>query len=95
MSQATLIRTTFNWGWLTGSEVQSIIVKHEHGRIQAGMVQEELRVLFFFFFFNIFIRYFPHLHFQCYPKSPPYPSPHSPTHPFPIFGPGVPVYWGI
>jgi hypothetical protein len=27
------------------------------------------------FFINIFIRYFPHLHFQCYPKSPPYPPP--------------------
>jgi hypothetical protein len=38
MTKATLIRTTFNWGWLTGSEVQSII-------IQAGMAQEELRVL--------------------------------------------------
>ena len=22
MTKATLIRTTFNWGWLTGSEVQ-------------------------------------------------------------------------
>jgi hypothetical protein len=32
-------------------------------------------------FFNIFIRYFPHLHFQCYPKSPSYPSPTPlPTH---------------
>jgi hypothetical protein len=27
MTTATLIRTTFNWGWLTGSEVQSIIIK--------------------------------------------------------------------
>ena len=27
MTKATLIRTTFNWGWLTGSEVQSIIIK--------------------------------------------------------------------
>jgi hypothetical protein len=44
---------------------------------------------------NIFIRYFPHLHFQCYPKSPPYPPPHSPTRPLPLFGPGVPLYWGI
>jgi hypothetical protein len=26
MTKATLIRTTFNWGWLTGSEVQSIII---------------------------------------------------------------------
>jgi hypothetical protein len=24
---AVLTRTTFNWGWLTGSEVQSIIIK--------------------------------------------------------------------
>ena len=27
MTKATLIRATFNWGWLTGSEVQSIIIK--------------------------------------------------------------------
>jgi hypothetical protein len=27
MTKATLIRTTFNWNWLTGSEVQSIIIK--------------------------------------------------------------------
>jgi hypothetical protein len=25
MTEASHIRTTFNWGWLTGSEVQSII----------------------------------------------------------------------
>jgi hypothetical protein len=25
MTKATLIRTTFNWDWLTGSEVQSVI----------------------------------------------------------------------
>jgi hypothetical protein len=34
-----------------------------------------MRALFFL------IRYFPHLHFQCYPKSPPYPPPTPlPTH---------------
>jgi hypothetical protein len=27
MTKATLVWTTFNWGWLTGSEVQSIIIK--------------------------------------------------------------------
>jgi hypothetical protein len=27
MTKATLIRTTFNWGWLTVSEIQSIIIK--------------------------------------------------------------------
>ena len=42
MTKAILIKTTFTWGWLTGSEVQFII-------IQAGMVQEELRVLFYIF----------------------------------------------
>jgi hypothetical protein len=26
MTKASLIRITFNWGWLTGSEVQSIII---------------------------------------------------------------------
>ena len=46
MTKATLIRTTFNWGWLKGLEVQSIIIKGQ-GSIQAGMVQEELRVLHF------------------------------------------------
>jgi hypothetical protein len=48
-----------------------------------------------FLYFNIFIRYFPHLHYQCYPKSPPYPPPHPPNHPLPLFGPGIPLYWGI
>jgi hypothetical protein len=27
MTKTTLTKTTFNWGWLTGSEVQSIIIK--------------------------------------------------------------------
>ena len=37
--------------------------------------------LFVFSSIIFLIRYFPHLHFQCYPKSPPYP----PTHPYPHF----------
>jgi hypothetical protein len=45
MTKTTLMRTTFNWGLLTGSRVHSISIKVEHGSIQAGMVQEELRVL--------------------------------------------------
>jgi hypothetical protein len=40
MTEATLKRTTFNWSWLTGSEVQSIIIKEgawQHpGRCGAG-----------------------------------------------------------
>jgi hypothetical protein len=44
---------------------------------------------FFFFlfvclFFPFFIRYLPHLHFQCYTKSPPYPP--TPT-PLPTHSP--------
>jgi hypothetical protein len=27
MTKASLNKTTFNWGWLTDSEVQSIIIK--------------------------------------------------------------------
>jgi hypothetical protein len=27
MIKATLIKPTFNWGWLIGSEIQSIIIK--------------------------------------------------------------------
>jgi hypothetical protein len=43
MTKATLIRTMFNWGWLTGSEVQSIIIKagawQHPGRYRAGGVE--------------------------------------------------------
>jgi hypothetical protein len=51
--------------------------------------KEHWNFLFFFLFFLkiiFFITYFPQLHFQCYPKSPP-SFPHSPTHPFPFFWP--------
>jgi hypothetical protein len=27
MTKASLIKTIFNWGWLTGSKIQSIIIK--------------------------------------------------------------------
>jgi len=56
MTKTTLIRTTFNWGWLTGSEVHSKSSSWEHSSIQAGMVQEELRVL--------------HLHLKAAPRIP-------------------------
>jgi hypothetical protein len=39
------------------------------------------RRFFFLFLKKFFIRYFPHLHFQCYSKSPLYPPPTPlPTH---------------
>jgi hypothetical protein len=55
--------------------------------------------LFFFLggvFFYFLFKYFLLCIFLNYiSKSPPYPPPHSPTHPFPLFGPGIPLYWGI
>jgi hypothetical protein len=45
MAKASLIRTTFIWGWLTSQRLSSLSSRQEHGSIQAGMVQEELRVL--------------------------------------------------
>ena len=71
---------------------QQTRISHEENMAWCQCVKECVRG--FFFFLIIFIRYFPHLHFQCYPKSPPYrpPHTHSPTHPLPIFGPGIPLH---
>jgi len=44
MTKATLIRTTFNWGWQV-QKFSSLSSRWEHGSIQAGLVQEKLRVL--------------------------------------------------
>ena len=43
MTKTSLIKTTFSWGWLTGSEVQSIIIKEgawqRSGKHYAGRVK--------------------------------------------------------
>jgi hypothetical protein len=43
MTKATLLRTTSNWGWLTGSEGQTIIIKagtwQHPGRLGAGVAE--------------------------------------------------------
>jgi hypothetical protein len=43
MTKATVTRTSFNWGWFTGSEIQSIILKagtwQHPGRHGAGGVE--------------------------------------------------------
>jgi hypothetical protein len=43
MTMTTFIKA-FNWGWPTGSEFSPLLSSQEHGSIQAGMVQVELRV---------------------------------------------------
>jgi hypothetical protein len=45
MSKASLIKTTFNWGWLTVSEVQTELSRWEHSSIQASKVQDKLKEL--------------------------------------------------
>ena len=46
MTKASLIRTTLNWVWLTKVQRFSpLSSRQEHGSSQAGIVQEELRVL--------------------------------------------------
>jgi hypothetical protein len=63
MTKASLIKKkTFNWGWLTGSEVQSIIIKvgawQYPGRHGTGGAESSMSfffyILFYFFSFSIF-----------------------------------------
>jgi hypothetical protein len=95
--ETALIREAENPAW---SGVQVPSGPHQH-RGTLGMESEDTRKVYkgpsmgsFMFCFDV-ITYFPQLHFQCCPKSPPYHPPYSPTHPFPLFGPDIPLYWGI
>jgi hypothetical protein len=47
--------------------------------------------LIYIFLLRIFLNYIS----NAIPKVPHTLPPHSPTHPFPLFGHGVPLYWGI
>jgi hypothetical protein len=44
MIKATLMRTVFNWSWLTDSEVQSIIIKAGKWKHPGNVVQREAGV---------------------------------------------------
>jgi hypothetical protein len=48
----------------------------------------------FFFFFVFLLGIFLIYISNAIPKVPHTP-PHCPTHPLPLFGPGIPLYWGI
>jgi hypothetical protein len=43
MTKAALIRTIFNWGWLTGQRFRPLSSRKENGRVQEDMELEELR----------------------------------------------------
>jgi hypothetical protein len=49
----------------------------------------------FFLIFNIFYYIFSSITFPMLSQKSRIPPPHFPTHPLPLFGPGVPLYWGI
>jgi hypothetical protein len=51
---------------------------------------EPLRLFFKNFLLGIFLIYISNAISKV-----PHTHPHSPTHPLPLFGPGVPLYWGI
>jgi hypothetical protein len=53
--------------------------------------KEETKSNFLIFFYYIFSS----ITFPMLSQKSPIPSPHFPTHPFPFFGPGVPLYWDI
>ena len=85
------LRVSYAWGlWCLCSIALWIDFILGSSTCQISTWYDWLMVVFIFF-----IGYFLHLHFQCYPKTPPYPPPHSPTHPLPLLGPGDPLYWGI
>jgi hypothetical protein len=61
-----------------------------HWNIGEGLAMSEFN-LFFKFFYYVFSS----ITFPMLSQKSPIPSPHSPTHLFPLFGPGIPLYWGI
>ena len=65
-------------GLLLAAVVSVLICRHRDGHeIQSAAFLSSRDG----FLYGMDTRYFPHLHFQCYPKSPPYPPPTPlPTH---------------
>jgi hypothetical protein len=54
-----------------------------------------LNLRFSHFIFNIFYYIFSSITFPMLSQKSPIPSHLPPTHPLPLFGPGIPLYWGI
>jgi hypothetical protein len=64
MTKTTFTRTTFNWGWLTGSEAQSIIIKarawrcpgrHDVGRAESSTFKKKKLLKKIYLFVCLFI----------------------------------------
>jgi hypothetical protein len=54
-----------------------------------------MKILFFFYLFIFLLSiYFIYIS-NAIQKSPTGSPTNSPTHPLPLLGPGVPLYWGI
>jgi hypothetical protein len=60
--------------------------------LKADTIETYFQVIFFkYFLLGIFLVYIS----NAIPKVPHTLPPHAPTHPLPLFGPGIPLYWGI
>jgi hypothetical protein len=78
--------------WVLGNQIQFLMfmkkkkaLSYLYRLVFKGAIASNLIIIII-----ILIRNFPRIHFQCYPKGPPYPPAQYPTHPLPLFGPGVP-----
>jgi hypothetical protein len=97
ISSAGLVSFGF-WGWiqdLVFARQASVLIEPSLWPFTFLILIDNCTYRLYISIFYFFITYFSQLHFQCHPKSPPYPPSHSSTHPFPFFGPGVPLYWSI
>jgi hypothetical protein len=66
--------------WITGTPLKQNIVVQRHVCVCVPRAFVHISISACHSFFLIFfITYFPQLHFQYYPKTPPYPLPDSPT----------------
>jgi hypothetical protein len=80
------------WDW-----VEKGFWWRNHGIIEAQNVhylEQNKDARFFFFFLFLLGIYFIYIS-DAIPKVPTGSPTHSPTHPLPLLGPVVPLYWGI
>jgi hypothetical protein len=76
---------------ILAKQIQEHIIHHHQVGFIPGM-QGWFNMQKSLFFFN---KVFSSFTFPMLSQKSPIPTPNSPNHPLPLFGPGVPLYWGI
>jgi hypothetical protein len=108
VTKTTLIRTTFNWGWLIDSEVQSMIImsgtwqhpgKHSTGGTESSISSSFLKTFYWIFYLFPFQMLSP-LSVPPPPQRPPIPPLYlcfyeGYSHLLLLPCPGIPLHWGI